>query len=666
MDCNEIWIVGDTRTKALLDSSLNLLAGARELAEKISQVPQDRTPNDDKPAFNRKSYNRNSYNRNSYNKTSSFKEETGVVFIIISDGTGGVGENQGAVTVKTAAGTALEHGADGVLLLDFPKAADGDLFLDFPKAADGDLFLDSPKAADGDLLLSYSISPGICSGILAAAVKVKEPMLCLFPLNAMMREIAARTAFMCHAGLIADCLELKYEKNEIIAVSPSHGGEIMAELGFSDASKTGFITVQPNAFNRKGQFNPPGKKNILKTHCRIPAITDHEKDMGIFTVKKGEAARSRPIETLRVELDGNFLNRESKISLISRKKETPLPSSLEFAPRVVAGGAGLGNIEGFRNLRKLAAALGATVGATRPPVLWHWTDEDSLIGQTGKSIRPELLVTVGTSGAVQYTAGITGAKTIVAVNKDPGAAIFKFADIGVVEDAAVFLPLFTQKIQKIAMRLLADSIGSEEGQGGEPGEQCGGDGHIQDKLLHGGGIREADFGSRLMQMRSAHGISLDELAQKTGRTPDFIEELENNRTTPSVGFMIQLAEIFGVDPEIFLNDGEQAALSESRSKEYTRRAGNYFYQSLTPGAENEHLRVFMVTIESSKKHKPVAYRHEGEEFIYVMDGILELTLEGKSHKLMPGESIKFNSQTPHQLKSSGTRDTRCLVTLYTP
>ena len=74
----------------------------------------------------------------------------------------------------------------------------------------------------------------------------------------------------------------------------------------------------------------------------------------------------------------------------------------------------------------------------------------------------------------------------------------------------------------------------------------------------------------------------------------------------------------------------------------------------------------MVTIESNKKHKPVAYRHEGEEFVFVMDGILELTLDGKPHKLMAGESMKFNSQTSHQLKSVGSTDTRCLVTLYTP
>ena len=74
----------------------------------------------------------------------------------------------------------------------------------------------------------------------------------------------------------------------------------------------------------------------------------------------------------------------------------------------------------------------------------------------------------------------------------------------------------------------------------------------------------------------------------------------------------------------------------------------------------------MITIESRQKHKPVDYRHEGEEFVYVLEGKLELTLDGKNHTLMPGESKKYNSQIPHQLKSLSDEKTRCLVTLYTP
>lgn len=572
MKMNDIWIYGDLRNQTLFDTSLNVLCGAGQLAESMQSQR---------------------------------------VFVIVLSGNNNNGDDspkgsaQAGISRKAAIEEPFNCGADRVLLVN----------------------LTAHKAYTSEIYSSY-ILPEIAGKALGNLVQERNPALFLFPLNDIMREISARCAFICGAGMIADCQYLKYEKNEIVAVCPSHGGEIMAELGFSNPSKTGFITVQPNAFKKDVADRKSKNVNMVET----------------VTI------------TVKPESDNYpFIKRLS----VNKDKSEGL--SLESADKVVVGGAGIGNIEGFRYLRRLAASLGAQIGATRPPVLWHWTDDDRLIGQTGKTIRPELLITVGTSGAVQYTAGIVDAKTIVAINKDPNAPIFRFADIGVVEDAALFVPALTEKIQKIALRSLADSL---------LGKTCPGAGdnteHSQNGERGASGEKGADFGSKLMQMRKSHQMTHEELAKRTGRTPEFIEELENNRTTPSVGFMIKLSEVFGIDPETFLNDDERATLSGNRAKEYTRRTGNYYYQNLTPGAENEHLRVFMVTIESNKKHKPVAYRHEGEEFIYVMEGNLELTLEGKSYELIAGESMKFNSETPHQLKSLGNHDTRCLVTLYTP
>jgi electron transfer flavoprotein alpha subunit len=99
---------------------------------------------------------------------------------------------------------------------------------------------------------------------------------------------------------------------------------------------------------------------------------------------------------------------------------------------------------------------------------------------------------------------------------------------------------------------------------------------------------------------------------------------------------------------------------------FAKRTENYSYHTLTPGAENEHLRAFLVSIESGQDHKPVAYKHEGEEFIYIIEGKLELTLGGKPMVLKAGESQRFNSETPHKLKSLSNEITRCLVVLYTP
>ena len=116
---------------------------------------------------------------------------------------------------------------------------------------------------------------------------------------------------------------------------------------------------------------------------------------------------------------------------------------------MVVGGAGMGNVDGFGLVRSLSAALGGEVGATRPPVLNHWVDEERLIGQTGKSVRPELLISIGTSGAVQYTAGITESKTIVAINSDEGAPIFKMSHYGVVADYKEVLEAFNDEVKKL-------------------------------------------------------------------------------------------------------------------------------------------------------------------------------------------------------------------------
>ena len=145
------------------------------------------------------------------------------------------------------------------------------------------------------------------------------------------------------------------------------------------------------------------------------------------------------------------------LSLVQRGLESEEGKRLEEAEIVVVGGAGLGDMHGFGLVRELAGALGGEVGATRPPVMNHWVDEERLIGQTGKTVRPKLLISAGTSGAVQYTAGIMESETIVAIDRDPSAPIFQVADIGIVADAKILLPLLNQRAQQSALRRLADA-----------------------------------------------------------------------------------------------------------------------------------------------------------------------------------------------------------------
>jgi transcriptional regulator with XRE-family HTH domain len=316
---------------------------------------------------------------------------------------------------------------------------------------------------------------------------------------------------------------------------------------------------------------------------------------------------------------------------------------LETAEIVVVGGAGMGSAKAFGKVRDLAAVLGGEVGATRPPVLEHWVDELRLIGQTGKSVAPRLLFSIATSGAVQYTAGIMEADTIVAINRDPGAPIFEVADIGIVADANEFLPKFIERAQRTVMRRLADMLCETDAPG------AGGNG----------------FGARLKKLRNGREWSVEALAEATGQTPDFIEQVEADEISPPVSFLLRLAGALGVDPGTFLRKEEQSALRDRRLESYVRRTQNYSYQTLTEGREHDHLRAFMVTIEPHQIHKPVAYKHEGEEFIYVMSGELELTLGSKTRVLKAGEHTHFNSYIPHKLKNLCSDHTRCLVVLYT-
>ncbi len=448
-------------------------------------------------------------------------------------------------------------------------------------------------------------TPHVFARALVPLLKSHRPHLVLFALTDFGRDLAARTAAALRAGLMADCLELTPGENgSIVGRCPAWGGQIMAEITFAPGLGTGFATVAPH--------HPAGAK-------------DSRRRGGVD----------------RIAL--NDIPEPKGIRLVSSSPIQPTGESLENARVVVVGGAGLGSMENFRQVRQLAAALAGQVAATRPPVLNHWVSDDRLIGQTGKSVRPDLLFSIGTSGAVQYTAGIAEAGLIVAVNRDPAAPIFKLADIGVIADAATFLPLLSERIRKTVMRRLTDDLCTDMPEQPE----------------------KRGFGGKVRTLRDALGWSVEDLAESTGQTPEYIADIESGAVSPPVAFLLRLAGAYGVDPGTFLRDEEKMQIRDQRTRDYVNRTRNYSYQTLTSGAAHDHLRAFMVTIEPHHAHKPVAYKHDGEEFIFVMQGELQFTLGTKVHVLKTGESIHFHSATPHKLKSLSAATTRCLVILYT-
>jgi transcriptional regulator with XRE-family HTH domain len=231
----------------------------------------------------------------------------------------------------------------------------------------------------------------------------------------------------------------------------------------------------------------------------------------------------------------------------------------------------------------------------------------------------------------------------VAINRDAKAPIFATADLGVVGDWATIVPLLTARLKQQVMRQLVDGLCEVEGTS-----------------------ETTSFGTRICKLRASQGWTRETLAQATDQSPEYINQVEKDDIAPPVSFLLKLAKVLDVDPGAFLREEEKVAIRDQRMKGFVKRTQNYSYRTLTPDAEAEHLRAFLVTIESRQAHKPVAYKHEGEEFIFVLEGELELTLGGKPHHLKKLESIRFNSDTPHKLKSLSDERTKCLVVLYSP
>lgn len=257
----------------------------------------------------------------------------------------------------------------------------------------------------------------IYAAVLANAVSRHNPTLVMFALTDFGRELAARAARISNTGLISQCMDLRIEEDGVVAKCPSWDGEIMADITFSERSNTGFVTVQSNAFQTVEIKGKPGV-----------------------------------IEWIRID----HLDIPKSLKLLSSTAEPDKREQLEDANVVVVGGAGLHSHDNFGLVHELATALGGEVGSTRPPVFQRWVEEEQLIGQTGKTVRPNLLFSIGTSGAIQYTAGIMEAKTIVAINRDKNSPIFQVADFGIVADAKTFLPLLTTKVKQASTQKMAE------------------------------------------------------------------------------------------------------------------------------------------------------------------------------------------------------------------
>lgn len=260
--------------------------------------------------------------------------------------------------------------------------------------------------------------PGPYSKAIAKLIDEEKPEIVVAAASTTGRTLMPLVAAKVQTGLTADCTELTIDSEEkiLLQTRPAIGGNIMATIK-TPGTRPQMATVRPKSAK--------------------PAPRD-ESRRGKVIVK---------------EYDKSLLVSPEKF--IEFIKDTTQEVNIQDADIIVAGGKGLKNSEGFKMVEELARLLGAGVGATRDAVDLGWTTYSHQIGLSGKTVSPKLYIAVGISGKIQHLAGMQTADTIVAINKDPEAQIFKVADFGIMGDAFEVLPDIINAVKELKLKASA-------------------------------------------------------------------------------------------------------------------------------------------------------------------------------------------------------------------
>jgi len=176
---------------------------------------------------------------------------------------------------------------------------------------------------------------------------------------------------------------------------------------------------------------------------------------------------------------------------------------------------------------------------------------------------------------------------------------------------------------------------------------------------------EESFGERIRRLREANGISMEAFSRDTGYPEEFLNDVEDGKIAPPVAVVLQLSRFFNVDVEQFEGTrGKEAA--RKRTTSHKKRVASYAYDSLTKPGEKKHLRAYRVTIDPETEHKGVEYHHEGEEFIFVLQGGLKIQVGQNTSTLKKGGSINFDSSLSHKLSNPTQEKADLLVVIYVP
>ncbi len=249
--------------------------------------------------------------------------------------------------------------------------------------------------------------PELYTEIVVNLAKEHQPEIILIGSTDMGRELAPLVAARLKTGLTAHCIDFVLDRNMILEQRiPAYGGLLSIVC--------------------------PEKRPQMATAAK-----------GVFPTPEPDDSRTG--ETIIVDIPTDLPDRVKTLEII---REEPEGVPLETASTIVAGGAGAGDNDGWNEISELAAILNAALGSTRPAVDEGWSELETMIGQSGKMVNPEVYIGVGLSGEQQHMVGIVGARLMIAINNDAKSPIFEQVDYGIVDDCREFVPELIKKIKE--------------------------------------------------------------------------------------------------------------------------------------------------------------------------------------------------------------------------
>jgi len=264
---------------------------------------------------------------------------------------------------------------------------------------------DRVLVADEAALATYS--PGAYAKLLHDALLATQASVVLLSSSSMGRELGALLAAKADASLLSDVVETSWAEDHLVVKRPVYAGKAFLRVAAKRAPVV--VTLRPNVF--------------------------------AATEKAGAPA----IENLQVSLSDT----DTKVTISNTEMKASSRPELTEASIIVTGGRGMGGPENYTIIEELADTLGAAVGASRAAVDAGWRPHADQVGQTGKTVSPNLYIACGISGAIQHLAGMNSSKCIVAINTDPEAPIFKVANYGIVADLFEVVPALNKAAKEL-------------------------------------------------------------------------------------------------------------------------------------------------------------------------------------------------------------------------